>query len=451
MITDNVRVADLVVGDMDAQIAACHVGARRLLDLVERYGLTTLTSRDRRPVRLFRAPDALADRQAHRTAPTARRLHRRLSGQRGCRRHEPADQASRVTVSGSDLTIDLTGTAPQVAGHAINMPFVGTVDVALWLTLRSILLDSDVTATFHRMTACTAPVTIVAPRGCIANPIFPAPTIARFCTRATSLADTLMQRPGTGRAGAGLARAWPISRRCLQRLRRRAALGAHRDLRGQLWRALARTVSTRRHALRQHAQQPDRGHRVPCAAASDRYELREDAGAGQWRGGFGSMREFVYLSDGGASVEGEGHRYRPWGFDGGEAGKISSLDVLGADGNQRSLPSKVPYTRMRKGDRMIAIGPCGGGYALPLCGTRCSSAAMSPMASCRSKTRAACFRSCCSPDRNSTTWRQRRCASGRLDRESEASTGALAPQKHVERPFPAMPNTSRRMRKNEAG
>jgi N-methylhydantoinase B/oxoprolinase/acetone carboxylase alpha subunit len=53
-----------------------------------------------------------------------------------------------------------------------------------------------------------------------------------------------------------------------------------------------------------------------------RYELREDAcGAGEWRGGLGSVREFVYLSDGGASVEGEGHRYQPWGFDGGLEGQ----------------------------------------------------------------------------------------------------------------------------------
>jgi N-methylhydantoinase B/oxoprolinase/acetone carboxylase alpha subunit len=43
--------------------------------------------------------------------------------------------------------------------------------------------------------------------------------------------------------------------------------------------------------------------------------LREDvAGAGKWRGGLGSVREFAFLSDGGASVEGEGHRYRPWEF-----------------------------------------------------------------------------------------------------------------------------------------
>ena len=53
-----------------------------------------------------------------------------------------------------------------------------------------------------------------------------------------------------------------------------------------------------------------------------RYEWREDVyGAGLWRVGLGSVREFMYLSDGGASVEGEGHRYRPWGFRGGRQGQ----------------------------------------------------------------------------------------------------------------------------------
>ena len=41
------------------------------------------------------------------------------------------------------MTVDLTGTAPQV-DRPINMPFEGTVDCAIWLTLRSILLDSAV-------------------------------------------------------------------------------------------------------------------------------------------------------------------------------------------------------------------------------------------------------------------------------------------------------------------
>src|SRR5580765_4350281 len=33
--------------------------------------------------------------------------------------------------------------------------------------------------------------------------------------------------------------------------------------------------------------------------------------------GLGAVREFTYLEDGGASVEGEGHKFEPWGFAGG--------------------------------------------------------------------------------------------------------------------------------------
>ena len=37
--------------------------------------------------------------------------------------------------------MDLTGTADQI-DLPLNMPFEGTVDIAIYLTLRSILLDS---------------------------------------------------------------------------------------------------------------------------------------------------------------------------------------------------------------------------------------------------------------------------------------------------------------------
>jgi N-methylhydantoinase B len=51
------------------------------------------------------------------------------------------------------------------------------------------------------------------------------------------------------------------------------------------------------------------------------------------------VREFTFLSDGGASVEGEGHRYRPWGFLGGSKGMPAKLDLL-AGGTTRALPSR---------------------------------------------------------------------------------------------------------------
>ena len=97
-----------------------------------------------------------------------------------------------------------------------------------------------------------------------------------------------------------------------------------------------------------------------------RYELREDVcGAGQWRGGLGSVREFVYLSEGGASVEGEGHRYRPWGFNGGLEGHPAELRLERADGSASHLPSKVPHMRVKPGDRFVCVGPAGGGYGQP--------------------------------------------------------------------------------------
>jgi N-methylhydantoinase B len=97
-----------------------------------------------------------------------------------------------------------------------------------------------------------------------------------------------------------------------------------------------------------------------------RYELREDvAGAGKWRGGLGSVREFTFLSDGGASVEGEGHRYRPWGFLGGKEGMPAKLDLV-QDGTAKALPSKVPHMNIGKDGRFICYGPAGGGYGNPL-------------------------------------------------------------------------------------
>jgi N-methylhydantoinase B len=42
MVHDNIRIPDLVVGDMNAQIAAAQIGAQRFLDLVRRYGRGTV-------------------------------------------------------------------------------------------------------------------------------------------------------------------------------------------------------------------------------------------------------------------------------------------------------------------------------------------------------------------------------------------------------------------------
>ena len=86
----------------------------------------------------------------------------------------------------------------------------------------------------------------------------------------------------------------------------------------------------------------------------------------QWRGGIGSVREFAFLSDGAFSVEGEGHKYRPWGFAGGEDGSTASLSLRRGAGDETAPPVESSLSReRRRGDRLVATGPNGGGYGNP--------------------------------------------------------------------------------------
>ena len=171
------------------------------------------------------------------------------------------------------------------------MPLVGTVDIAIWVTLRSILLDAAPHEPVPTNSGLFRAITIVAPEGCIANPMFPAPTIARFCG-GNIIADTVMRALAPGAARARERRRRQPQGRRLLGLQRRAALGLHGHPGGQLRRPPRQgRARRRRHALREHAQQPDRGHRVALPPPRRRSTScsRTAAAPGRWRGGLGSI------------------------------------------------------------------------------------------------------------------------------------------------------------------
>ena len=365
MLRDNIRASDLVVGDMEAQIAAARIGAERYVELIRRYGLDTVNAAyeelldySERMMRaaIERLPDGVYRATTH--------IDGYLDDSELSRKDLPLCVA--ITVRGSELVVDLTGTAPQVPDRPINMPLEGTVDVAIWLTLRSILLDSAVCGHIPQNSGLTRPITIVAPRGTLANPIFPAPTIARFCP-GNQLADTVMKAlapvvPTQVSAGIGNLRVVAFSglRGEQHWVHMEIVEGSYGGRHGADGMDAVDTLyaNTRNNPIE------DIESHLPLRV--ERYELREDAcAAGQWRGGLGAIREFTYLEDGGASVEGEGHKFAPWGFAGGQAGFPAELVVRRAAGGDASLPSKVPYTRARAGDRFIMVGPSGGGYGDP--------------------------------------------------------------------------------------
>jgi N-methylhydantoinase B len=362
MVRDNIRISDLVVGDMEAQIAAAQIGAQRYLDLVRRYGHDTVAGACADLMdyseRLMRAairaiPDGVYSATTH--------IDGFLDDPEPSRRDLPI--AVTITVTGDELLVDLAGTAPQVPDRPINMPFEGTVDCAVWLTLRSILLDSTIYGQIPQNSGLTRPIKIVAPKGCMANPIFPAPVIARFCP-GNAVADAVMKAlapavprqvsAGIGNlsviafSGAASEQPW-VHMEILE-----GSYGGRYGLDGM------DAVDTLYANTRNNPIEDMESH-LPLRV--NRYELREDmVAAGEWRGGIGSVREFVYLADGGFSVEGEGHKYRPWGFAGGEDGSTGALVQVTGSGEHVTLASKVPYRKAKAGDQLISYGPSGGGY-----------------------------------------------------------------------------------------
>src|SRR5690348_7183729 len=191
LLRDNIRVSDLVVGDMEAQIAAARIGAERLGRLIERYGYERFTAACSAVMdyaeRLMReAIAALPDGDY--TASTM--IDGFVDSPDPQKRHLPI--VATVRVRGDEIEVDLTGTADQVADRPINMPFEGTVDVAVWLTVRSVLLDTAVCGHIPVNDGLLRPIRITAPLGSLANPVFPAPTIARFCP-GNQVADTVMK------------------------------------------------------------------------------------------------------------------------------------------------------------------------------------------------------------------------------------------------------------------
>jgi N-methylhydantoinase B len=102
---------------------------------------------------------------------------------------------------------------------------------------------------------------------------------------------------------------------------------------------------------------------------------------GEWRGGIGSVRVFTYLTDGGFSVEGDGQKHRPWGFDGETDGLPGELIMETKAGTRLALPSKVPYQKAARGDRLLAYGPSGysGSRIVRLADTRFSARGLRKM------------------------------------------------------------------------
>lgn len=170
IIRANVRLPDLVIGDLEAQAATCATGEREMLRLMDRYGIETLEG----------CFDELIDygealtRAAIAEWPDGTWSFQDFIDGDGFS-PEPIAIRCALTVAGDHVHIDFAGSSPQVKG-AINST-LSFAKSAAYLSVRC-ALDQDVpnNAGVYRC------ITVTAPEGTILNPRSPAPVAARALT-----------------------------------------------------------------------------------------------------------------------------------------------------------------------------------------------------------------------------------------------------------------------------
>lgn len=364
MIENNVRMPGLVVGDLRAQVAACRWGQRGFRDLVERYGIERLK---RSTQRLLNVAE-MRMRDTIRNLPDGRyQATGYLDGYEDTGEVDIPIQVS-IEIKGDELNVDLSGSAPQLDHAPINMPFFGTTDMAVLLTLRMLLLPETEFPNLPHNAGMFRPVSIHAPLGTIVNPVFPAPTIGRFC--GGQMVSNLIVRalqdvlPEGVCAGCSTTKAITFSSTTKQGeswIYMDVTEGAYGGMQGMdgLDAVDVLYANTKNNPIEDiEAHYPLR---------VELYELRQDgAGDGQWRGGFGPLRDTRMLVDGFISVEGDGFRHAPWGLKGGKDGATGGVMIF-KDGDKKGelLPSKIDNMAVKAGTVIRDLCPCGGGFGPP--------------------------------------------------------------------------------------
>ncbi len=357
MIGLNVRVPDVVLGDLRAQDAACRIAERGLAALAARYGIAELE----------RAFDELLDyseRGARRTIaaiPDGVYRFTDYLDDDGVDLDRPVPVAVTLEVRGDTLTVDFTGTSPQVRG-AINSTLSFAKSV-VYFAIRSIM-DSDVpnNAGFFR------PIRVVAPERCLVNPSPPAACAARGVTGFRvidaifgALAQAVPERVRA--AGEGGTTSYSIAaydeagRLTLFREAMMGNWGA--GYRREGLDGVANPAANISNAPVEVVE-----HQAPIMV--ERYELVPDSGGpGRWRGGLAVERQLRFLGERATlQLRSDRRRFPPYGLCGGRPG-APSRTYLGDEKGWRLLPTKFTMP-LRGGQALRHVLAGAGGYGDPL-------------------------------------------------------------------------------------
>lgn len=358
IIRQNVRIPDTVMGDINAQVAACSIGARRLMELADRNGHNALTA-------IF---DELLSRSE---TMTRKALARIPSGtyryvdfldNDGIDLDKPIRIEVAVTIQDGGIHIDFTGTSPQVRGPLNCVPS-GSLAAACF-AIRA-LTDPAIPTN----AGCFRPISLHLPEGSLVNPQEPAPVNARTSTikRITgaiisAVAQAVPERVPAPSAGEML----------LVAFGGRQPDGRGNFVTGDLV-ASGSGASATSDGVDVIETDATNCMNLPAEAIEmetpirlNRVALRPDSGGpGTHRGGLGTIREYEVLVDNVTFTHrGERHFSAARGMEGGGDGARAHSVIHRRDGTIETIPSKT-VTRLMRGDRVVLETAGGAGYGDP--------------------------------------------------------------------------------------
>jgi len=341
----NVRSPAQRRADLRAQLGANERGAERVGELLADHGERLLAafdavraySRERVESELAAFPDGTY------TAAD------RLEGDGVTDADIPIEVA--VTVADRSLSVDFSGTAPQVVGN-VNAP-LSVAKSAVYFAVRSVT-DPDVPPN----AGCYDPIEVHSPAGTLLNPDPPAAVVGGNVETSQRVADVVFRAlseavpervPAAGQGtmnnlvvgGAGFSYYETIG----------GGMGASADADGPggVQVGMTNTLNTPVEALE-----------TAYPLRVEAYSLRDDSGgAGRQSGGDGLVRELTVETDATVSLLTERRRHAPWGLAGGADG---TCGVNAIDGE--AVSAKVTR-EVEAGTTVRVETPGGGGYGEP--------------------------------------------------------------------------------------
>ncbi len=355
----NVRIPDIVWGDLVAQTAAAAVGQRRVSDLIRNMGVA----------RFHAAVSQLQD--------TAERMSRKVIDaipdgtysfhdfldNDGIDLERRVKVAATLTIRGSDVHVDFTGSDPQVRGPFNAVPSV-TLSAVRYV-VRCVTGDD-----IPNNEGCYRMITINVPEGTLLNPRSPASISCRAVT-ARRVVDCVMGAfaqvlpnvvPAASHGHSFSQRIGgidPVTRGMwVTSITGTGGMGARPSKDGI--EAIQTDASNARNIPVEYFE-----NYMPLQILE--YGLRQDSGGpGRHRGGMGLVWK-CRLTRGEAvlSNRGERHYSQPWGLYGGMPGASSQYVLVRTDGTRQNIPSKGVFT-MSAGDELHVFSAGGGGHGDPL-------------------------------------------------------------------------------------